>query len=139
MASAGQAQAHSSQPTHFSRPSGCRFSTCRPWYRALVCFGTSGYSSVVTFLNMVAKVTPKPRAGPGSQLARFPGAVGGAPVCRATAPPSRRAGVFSDIAVLLGGCGAAPSGADDRAGADRLAAAQPRGRGDAQVHRGHRE
>src|SRR3954452_9716131 len=126
MASAGQAQAHSSQPTHFSRPSGCRFSTCRPWYRALVCFGTSGYSSVVTFLNMVAKVTPKPCAGPGSRLLRLPAGVGGAPVCgevgAATAPPSRRAGVFSDIAVLLGGCGvgkgaAAPPGADDGAGA----------------------
>src|SRR3954471_6982839 len=106
MASAGQAQAHSSQPTHFSRPSGCRFSTCRPWYRGLVCLGTSGYSSVVTFLNIVAKVTPKPCAGPGSQLARLPGAVGGAPVCRARdapAPSSRRAGDCSDIAVLLGG------------------------------------
>ena len=28
---AGQAHAHSSQPTHFSSPSGCRLSWWRPW------------------------------------------------------------------------------------------------------------
>ena len=39
MASAGQAQAHSSQPTHFSSPSGQRFSWWRPWNRGAVTFG----------------------------------------------------------------------------------------------------
>src|SRR5690242_2013589 len=63
MASAGQAQAHSSHPTHFSSPSGCRLSTCRPWYRGAVGFFSSGYSSVVTFLNIVRKVTPNPLPG----------------------------------------------------------------------------
>src|SRR4051794_28086353 len=60
MASAGQAQAQSSQPTHFSRPSGCRLSWCRPWKRGWVGTLTSGYSSVTTRVNMVVKVTPKP-------------------------------------------------------------------------------
>ena len=38
MASAGQAQAHSSQPTHFSSPSGQRLSWWRPWKRGAVTF-----------------------------------------------------------------------------------------------------
>src|SRR3954451_4078114 len=63
MASAGQAQAHSSHPMHFSRPSGCRLRTCRPWYRGAVGRLSSGYWTVATFLNMVPKVTPKPLKG----------------------------------------------------------------------------
>src|SRR4051794_33235856 len=63
MASAGQAQAHSSQPTHFSRPSGWRLSWCRPWNRGAVVFCCSGYCSVSRFLNMALKVTPKPATG----------------------------------------------------------------------------
>src|SRR5689334_9214226 len=63
MASAGQAQAHSSQPTHFSRPSGWRLSWCRPWNRGAVVFFCSGYCSVSRFLNMALKVTPKPATG----------------------------------------------------------------------------
>src|SRR5690242_11809236 len=63
MASAGQAQAHSSQPTHFSRPSGWRLSWCRPWNRGAVVFSCSGYCSVSRFLNMALKVTPKPATG----------------------------------------------------------------------------
>src|SRR6478736_4257883 len=63
MASAGQAQAHSSQPTHFSRPSGWRLSWCRPWNRGAVVFCSSGYCSVRRFLNMALKVTPKPATG----------------------------------------------------------------------------
>ncbi len=69
MASAGQAHAHSSQPTHFSSPSGCRLSWCLPWKRAAGIFGTSGYSSVATFLNIVEKVTPKPLRGSNSPIA----------------------------------------------------------------------
>src|ERR687885_2691044 len=60
MASAGQAQAHNSQPTHFSSPSACRLSWCRPWKRGCVGTLTSGYSSVTTRVNMVVNVTPKP-------------------------------------------------------------------------------
>src|ERR1019366_2912452 len=63
MASAGQAQAHSSQPMHFSRPSGCRLSWWRPWYRGWVGRLTSGYSSVSNARNIVANVTPKPPTG----------------------------------------------------------------------------
>src|SRR3954463_15474047 len=63
MASAGQAQAHSSHPMHFSSPSGCRLSTCRPWYRGAVGCLSSGYSSVTGFLNVVRNVTPKPATG----------------------------------------------------------------------------
>src|SRR5690606_24959464 len=63
MASAGQAQAHSSQPMHFSRPSGQRLSWWRPWKRGMVGRLTSGYSTVGTFLNIVWKVTPKPLTG----------------------------------------------------------------------------
>src|SRR6266545_2644636 len=63
MASAGHAQAHSSQPTHFSRPSGWRLSWCRPWNRGAVVFCCSGYCSVSRFLNMALKVTPKPATG----------------------------------------------------------------------------
>src|SRR5690242_2598672 len=64
MASAGQAHAHSSHPTHFSRPSGCRLSWWRPWNRGAVGFLYSGYCSVSRFLNMALKVTPKPATGP---------------------------------------------------------------------------
>src|SRR5690606_30793915 len=63
MASAGQAQAHSSQPTHFSRPSGHRFSWCRPWKRGAVGRFSSGYWTVTGFLNMWWKVTPNPLTG----------------------------------------------------------------------------
>src|SRR5215471_12755273 len=63
MASAGQAQAHSSQPMHFSRPSGQRFSWCRPWNRGAVGFSSSGYWTVSTFWNIVRKVTPNPLIG----------------------------------------------------------------------------
>src|SRR5580658_2212429 len=63
MASAGQAQAHSSQPMHFSSPSGHRFSWWWPWNRGAVAFLTSGYSTVSTFLNISVKVTPKPLIG----------------------------------------------------------------------------
>src|SRR4051794_26071202 len=48
---------------HFSSPSACRLSTCRPWYRGAVGRFSSGYSSVTTFLNIVLKVTPKPATG----------------------------------------------------------------------------
>src|SRR5215213_6453003 len=72
MASAGQAQAHSSQPTHFSRPSGCRFSWCRPCQRGSVGRGCSGYSSVSTLRNIVEKLTPKPATW-GSSSDRKPG------------------------------------------------------------------
>src|ERR1700689_4736583 len=63
MASAGQAQAHSSQPMHFSSPSGHRFSWWWPWNRGAVGFLYSGYSTVSTFLNISVKVTPKPLMG----------------------------------------------------------------------------
>src|SRR5450755_1362217 len=77
MASAGQAHAHSSQPTHFSRPSGCLLRTCRPWNRGIVVFFCSGYNSVLTDLNMVAKVTPNPLPGPKKLLIGASDAVGG--------------------------------------------------------------
>src|SRR5271166_4970809 len=63
MASAGQAHAHSSQPMHFSSPSGHRFSWWWPWNRGAVGRLTSGYSTVSTFLNISVKVTPKPLIG----------------------------------------------------------------------------
>src|SRR3954447_14728832 len=63
MASAGHAHAHSSQPMHFSSPSGQRFSWCRPWNRGAVGFFSNGYCSVNTFRNMVRKVTPNPATG----------------------------------------------------------------------------
>src|SRR5699024_11714220 len=63
MASAGQAQPHSSHPMHFSSPSAHRFSWCLPWKRGAVGRLTSGYSTVGTFLNMVWKVTPNPFTG----------------------------------------------------------------------------
>src|SRR6478609_6982869 len=63
IASAGQAQAHSSQPTHFSSPSGWRLSWWRPWKRGAVGRGFSGYSSVATLRNIVENDTPKPATG----------------------------------------------------------------------------
>src|SRR3954464_5534454 len=124
MASAGQAQAHSSQPTHFSRPSGWRLSTCRPGYRGLVTFGSNGYCSVVTLRKICANVTPNPWEGAGSTLSRTAGRLRG-PVERS----------ISDIVVLLDSGRAAPSGADHRGAVrtDRLAA-QSRRRGHLQVH-----
>src|SRR5450759_182636 len=81
MASAGQAQAHSSQPMHFSSPSGQRLSWWRPWKRGAVGSMTSGYSTVSTFLNIVRKVTPKPLTGLRKSNTRdlLGGAVGGGP------------------------------------------------------------
>src|ERR1019366_1475538 len=79
MASAGQAQAHSSQPMHFSRPSEWRLSWWRPWERGWVGRLTSGYSSVSRARNIVAKVTPKPATGANScdrKLAFFWSATG---------------------------------------------------------------
>src|SRR3954449_11206397 len=117
MASAGQAQAHSSQPTHFSRPSGCRFSTCRPSQRGLVTFGSNGYCSVVTLRKICAKVTPNPWAGAGSRLSRAGGLLPTVPEERfSTSPPDLRAGVRSGIAVLLRAARAAAAGADDAVG-----------------------
>src|ERR1700761_1872331 len=63
MASAGQAQAHSSQPMHFSRPSGHRLSWWWPWNRGAVGRLSSGYSTVSTFRNISWKVTPDPLIG----------------------------------------------------------------------------
>src|ERR1700739_898820 len=63
MASAGQAQAHSSHPMHFSSPSGHRLSWWCPWNRGAVGFLTSGYSMVSTFRNISVKVTPNPLIG----------------------------------------------------------------------------
>src|SRR5487761_450418 len=63
MASAGQAQAHSSQPMHFSRPSGQRLSWWCPWNRGAVGRLSSGYITVSTFLNISRKVTPNPLTG----------------------------------------------------------------------------
>src|SRR5713101_7467061 len=63
MASAGQAQAHSSQPMHFSRPSGQRLSWCLPWNRGAVGFFSSGYSTVSTLRNICRKVTANPLTG----------------------------------------------------------------------------
>src|ERR1700690_4063481 len=63
MASAGQAQAHSSQPMHFSSPSGHRFSWWWPWNRGAVGRLSSGYWTVSTFRNISWKVTPNPLIG----------------------------------------------------------------------------
>ena len=63
MASAGQAQAHSSQPMHFSSPSGQRLSWWRPWNRGAVGLFSSGYWTVSTFRNICRKVTPNPLIG----------------------------------------------------------------------------
>src|ERR1700761_9392869 len=63
MASAGQAQAHSSQPMHFSSPSGHRLSWWCPWKRGAVGRFSSGYWTVSTFRNISWKVTPNPLMG----------------------------------------------------------------------------
>src|SRR6201996_9462921 len=63
MASAGQAQAHSSQPMHFSSPSGHRLSWWWPWKRGAVGRFSSGYWTVSTFRNISWKVTPNPLIG----------------------------------------------------------------------------
>src|SRR5215510_7831147 len=63
MASAGQAHAHSSQPMHFSSPSGHRLSWWWPWNRGAVGRLSSGYVTVSTFRNISRKVTPNPLTG----------------------------------------------------------------------------
>src|SRR4029077_9989609 len=63
MASAGQADAHSSQPMHFSSPSGHRLSWWWPWNRGAVGRLSSGYWTVSTFRNISWKVTPNPLIG----------------------------------------------------------------------------
>src|SRR5260370_31372563 len=98
MASAGQAQAHSSQPMHFSSPSGQRLSWWRPWNRGAVGFFSSGYWTVSTFRNICRKVTPNPltgfrKSGTGDLLdgaARNGGRIG----------RGRRAGGYPDAVVV---------------------------------------
>src|SRR5215469_15871018 len=63
MASAAQAQAHSSQPMHFSSPSGHRLSWWWPWHLGAVGRLSSGYITVSTFRNISRKVTPNPLTG----------------------------------------------------------------------------
>src|ERR1700689_5028842 len=63
MASAGQAQAHSSHPMHFSSPSGQRLSWWCPWNRGAVGRLSSGYITASTFRNISRKVTPNPFTG----------------------------------------------------------------------------
>src|SRR5260370_26986063 len=63
MASAGPAHAPSSQPMHFSSPSGHRLSWWWRWNRGAVGRLSSGYSTVSTFLNISVKVTPNPLTG----------------------------------------------------------------------------
>src|ERR1051326_1451255 len=63
MASAGQAHAHSSQPMHFSSPSGHRLSWWWPWNRGAVGRFSSGYWTVSTLRNISVKVTPNPLTG----------------------------------------------------------------------------
>src|SRR5450631_992413 len=70
MASAGQAQAHSSQPMHFSSPSGHRLSWWWPWNRGAVGRLSSGYWTVSTFRNISVKVTPNPLTGPMKSLSQ---------------------------------------------------------------------
>src|SRR5581483_9085449 len=53
----------SSQPMHFSSPSGHRLSWWRPWNRGAVGRFSSGYWTVSTLRNICRKVTPKPLTG----------------------------------------------------------------------------
>src|ERR1700678_3835887 len=86
MASAGQAQAHSSQPMHFSSPSGHRFSWWWPWNRGAVGRLSSGYWTVSTFRNISWKVTPTPLIGLKKSLKALgtgdPSALGGGTILR---------------------------------------------------------
>src|SRR3954465_13310935 len=61
---------------HFSRPSACRLSTCRPWQRGAVGRFSSGYSSVTGFLNIVEKVTPNPAIGANRSFSGLPAPLG---------------------------------------------------------------
>src|SRR5215218_7777223 len=95
MASAGHAQAHSSQPMHFSRPSAYRLSWWRPWYRGLGGTFSNGYCSVTVGLNIDANVTPNPATGASSSPSPDFGSMSGwyAPgspdAGRSTSPPRR--------------------------------------------------
>src|SRR5438132_3907481 len=60
MQSAGQAAAHSEQPTHFSSPFSCRCRRWRPWKRGYTGRLYSGYCCVIGFLNSCRNVTAKP-------------------------------------------------------------------------------
>src|SRR5579875_793493 len=71
MASAGHAHAHSSQPMHFSSPSGHRLSWWWPWNRGAVGRLSSGYWTVSTFRNISWKVTPNPLTGPSRSLRKL--------------------------------------------------------------------
>src|ERR687884_723417 len=60
MQSAGQAAAHSEQPTHFSSPFSWRQRRWRPRKRGYTGRLYSGYCCVIGFLKICLKVTPKP-------------------------------------------------------------------------------
>src|SRR5215210_4427868 len=63
MQSAGQAAAHSEQPTHFSRPvSAKRWRRCRPRKRGYTGTFSSGYWKVVVPSGMRANVVLRPRS-----------------------------------------------------------------------------
>src|ERR1022692_4558347 len=142
MASAGQAQAHSSQPMHFSSPSGQRLSWWRPWKRGAVGFTSSGYWTVYTFLNMVRKVTPNPltESNTGDLLG---GAVGGGHgIAGATGgrrwlvPGTDRDAGSVVVRKIHGRDGETPQGRARRTGRtlrDHSAHGTTRGRGDASV------
>src|SRR5262245_44336812 len=60
MQSAGQAAAHSEQPTHFSSPFSCLCRRWRPRKRGYTARLNSGYCCVIGFRKICRKVTPKP-------------------------------------------------------------------------------
>src|SRR4051812_4867240 len=118
MASAGQAQAHSSQPTHFSSPSGGRLSWCRPWERGCVGALTSGDSSVAARVNIVVSVPPKPAIlsridAPCPSWCSSRGCSAPAPllaVCLVRAPPRHRAPSLLGVPRHGGGAGGPDDG-----------------------------
>src|SRR6202000_3485624 len=99
MASAGQAQAHSSQPMHFSSPSGHRLSWWCPWKRGAVGRFSSGYWTVSTFRNISWKVTPNPLMGLRKSST---GDLLGAVRFGATGHGARRGGLADAGAVVVG-------------------------------------
>src|SRR6478736_5400987 len=114
MASAGHAHAHSSQPMHFSSPSGYRLSWCRPWNRGFTGAVSNGYCSVTVRLKKFLIVTPNPAAGASASATglRFgiSDSYGRTVAGRATSPPpafrsTDLSGVSATRHLLGGGLG----------------------------------
>src|SRR6478735_299524 len=114
---------------HFSRPSGYRFSWCRPWNRGFTGAVSNGYCSVTVRLKKFLIVTPNPAAGARASATALRFGISDSygrtwPPAATSPPPPDLAtdlsGVSATRHLLGGGLGGAAVAADEGRGRGRL-------------------